>query len=65
MRQFEQGGLDSLYLAKAALERAIQAYENAPRGVQLSLDSGPLFATNDHLTTVSQEINEFKLIANK
>ena len=56
MRQFEQGTLDSLCAARAAVDRAIAAYEAAPKGLDLTLDEGPLFAMIDNVNTAQAEL---------
>ncbi len=55
--RFEQGALDSMHLAKQALERAIAAYTQCSY-VQggMSAQSGLLYETLDNLDTVGAEI---------
>lgn len=60
--QWQQGALDSLVLAREAVDRAIAAYEKAREG-QLSLDSGSLYEATDNANTAIAELVDFHKIA--
>lgn len=65
MPVFKQGAMDSLCAAKAAIDRAINAYLYGKcTGRELSTDDGPLFEANDNLDTATAEIQAFRDIAN-
>jgi len=62
---FEQGALDSLYLAKQELELAIGMYQTDCRDTELFLDKGPLYVIMERLREVQKEILAFQDIATK
>lgn len=63
MIPFEQGALDTLYLAKRAIERAIAYYEACKNHPALTTDDGPLFAAIDNVKTARIELKAFRDIA--
>lgn len=65
MLQFEQGGLDSLWEARRAIDRAIEVYDAAQRGVPLTAEEGPLFGALDNLDTVEWAVKCFRNTATK
>lgn len=63
MIRFEQGALDSLYMAKQAIERAITDYEACKNLPALTVEHGQLFAAIDNADTAQLELKAFRDIA--
>lgn len=59
--QFEQTVLDSLNLARGALEKAAETYEKC-KTEPMTFDEGPLFGTLDLVDTALWELNNVKAI---
>ena len=61
MIEWQQGALDTLYMAKESVDKAIKMYEEGKD--VLSIKSGPLYAALNCATNAKNELKDFLTIA--
>jgi len=63
MIEWQQGALDTLYMAKESVDKAIKMYEEGKDKDVLSIKSGPLYAALNCATNAKNELKDFLTIA--